>query len=84
MGRDNPKDMFDIYLIDKYYDIDYCDILDGAHQKASFFDDDLITRLKGFPGSWLNKISIIDETFLEGFEAGIASVVAQIESCQNR
>ena len=84
MGRDNPKDMFDIFLINKFYDFDFCAILESAHEKAGFSDDDLITRLKGFPVSWIEKISIIDEGFLDGFEAGIVSVIAQIEHCQNQ
>lgn len=36
MGRDNPKDIFDIFLIDKFYSYDYKEILKVAHAKSGF------------------------------------------------
>ncbi len=40
IGRDNAKDIFDIYLIDKFYDLDWKKMLEVAHQKSGFSDDD--------------------------------------------
>lgn len=33
VGRDNPKDIFDIYLIWKFYEINWEQILETAHKK---------------------------------------------------
>ncbi len=36
IGRDNPKDIFDIYLIHRYYKVDWKEILISAHEKYVF------------------------------------------------
>jgi len=68
MGRDNPKDIFDIYLIAYYYSFSWEYILDIAHKKFGFGDDELIVRLKTFPFSLLDKIKIKDIKFLDGLK----------------
>ena len=45
IGRDNPKDIFDIYLI---YTIEWDEILKSKQDKLLFEFDDLIVRLKSF------------------------------------
>ncbi len=80
IGRDSAKDIFDIYLIDKFYDFDYKEILNAAHKKAGFSDDDLIIRLKTFPTSLLNGISLVDLSFLDDFEDRYKLVIKKIES----
>ena len=65
VGRDNPKDIFDIYLISKYYDFKWDEILEISHKKAGFASEDLITRLKTFPLSLLSGINLIDKMFLD-------------------
>jgi len=79
MGRDSAKDIFDIYLIDKYYTYDYQEILKIAHQKAEFRDDDLLIRLKSFPLSLLKSIILIDKNFLDSFEQEFVKTIAKIE-----
>lgn len=68
IGRDNPKDIFDIYLIWKYYDFNWKDIIDSAHEKAGFSDEELIIRFKSFPHSLLKEIKLTDKTFLDSFD----------------
>ena len=80
MGRDNPKDIFDILLIDKYYSYNWKDILEIAHKKAGFSDDDLIIRLKTFPVDLLKTIKLIDYTFLNNFEDEFNIVIQKIEN----
>ena len=82
MGRDNPKDIFDIYLIDKFYKYDMKIILDIAHQKASFNDDDLIIRLKSFPMNLLKSINLKDKDFLDDFELDFNTIIHKIEILQ--
>ncbi len=78
MGRDNPKDIFDIFLIWKYYNFDWEEILDAAHAKAGFTNDELIIRLKSFPKELLEKIKITDKTFLDDFDAGLDKIIKEI------
>jgi len=78
IGRDNPKDVFDIFLICKYYNCDWKEILDASHDKAGFTNDELVIRLKSFPKELLEKIKITDETFLDDFEAGWDKIIKEI------
>jgi predicted nucleotidyltransferase component of viral defense system len=78
IGRDNPKDIFDIYLIWKNYEIDWSEILRSAHQKAGFSDEELIARLKSFPKELLHNIKITDETFLDDFDTDFKIIIDEI------
>ena len=80
IGRDNPKDIFDIYLICKFYKFDWKDILQSAHQKAGFSNEELIIRLKSFPKELLQDIKIIDETFLDDFDIGFKIIIDEIDN----
>lgn len=79
MGRDNPKDVFDIYLIWKFYDFDWETILESAHKKVEFSDAELIIRLKSFPKELLKEIKIIDKTFLEKFDEEFLKLICEIK-----
>lgn len=68
IGRNSVKDIFDIFLIDQFYDFDWKEILKIAHEKANFYNDDLIIRLKTFPIVLLQKIILVDSLFLDDFE----------------
>lgn len=78
IGRDNPKDIFDIYLICKYYSFDWNEILNAAHKKAGFSNEELIIRLKSFPKELLKEIKIIDETFLDDFDIDFVKIIDEI------
>jgi len=78
IGRDNPKDIFDIYLIWKFYVIKWSEILDAAHQKAGFSNEELIIRLKSFPKELLGEIKIIDDTFLDNFSNDFSKIIDEI------
>ena len=62
------KYIFDIYLICRFYDFDWKEILEAAQKKAGFMYEDLIVRLKSFPFSLLETIRIVDDRFLDNFE----------------
>ena len=79
IGRDNPKDIFDIYLIDKFYDIDYSKILSIAHKKAVFDNNELIIRLKTFPKRLLHSIFLIDKNFLDDFDENFSKIINSLE-----
>ena len=78
IGRDNPKDVFDIFLIYKMYTFSWKEVLDAAHKKAFFSDDDLIIRLKVFPRSLLKHIKLIDSSFLHDFDKTYAKIIDEI------
>jgi predicted nucleotidyltransferase component of viral defense system len=80
IGRDNPKDIFDIYLIWKFYKIDWQEILDAAHKKAGFSNEELMVRLKSFPHEFLEEIKIIDETFLKDFSIDFLKIMDEINN----
>jgi len=78
IGRDNPKDIFDLLLIHSHYTVSWPDILDAAHKKAGFSNDELVIRIQTFPRHMLNQISCIDCGFLDNFQDDIAAVIASI------
>ncbi|MDD3463554.1 MAG: nucleotidyl transferase AbiEii/AbiGii toxin family protein [Sulfurospirillaceae bacterium] len=79
IGRNNPKDIFDIYLIAKFNTFSWSEILQSAHEKAEFSDDDLIVRLKSFPKSLMGTIQLVDGDFLTNFEREFPAIVEEIE-----
>ena len=80
MGRNDPKDIFDIYLIAKFYTFSWKDILKSAHKKAYFSDEELIIRLKAFPSELLKNIKLIDKNFLDNFDEEFKKVINDIEN----
>ncbi len=79
ISRDNPKDIFDLYLINKYYTFNWSEILFSAKEKSEFSIDDLIIRLKSFPISLLKSINLIDNNFLENFEMEFNALIKTVE-----
>ena len=67
IGRDNAKDIFDVYMIDKYYDPDYKRAYECAREKMFFEIGDLVYRLKTFPKEMLSEIRLIQKDFLDDF-----------------
>ena len=79
ISRDNPKDIFDIYLISKYYSFKWENILEAAHKKAGFENSDLIIRLKSFPIHLLNELILADEEFLKNFSMDFPQIIEEIK-----
>ena len=78
IGRDNPKDIFDIYLISTFYSFYWKDILVSAHKKAGFSNEDLVIRLKTFLRKMLNSIKFIDIDFLDKFDIEFPLIIEEI------
>jgi len=68
ISRDNPKDIFDIYLIALNTNFFWGEILLNAKEKMSFSKEQFIYRLKQFPPELLNKIKPINPQFLKNFD----------------
>ncbi|MEA3419309.1 MAG: nucleotidyl transferase AbiEii/AbiGii toxin family protein [Campylobacterota bacterium] len=82
IGRDNPKDIFDIYLICHFYTFDWKEILEASLTKATFSHEDLIVRLKSFPQSLLQSINVVDMDFLHNFADEFPLIIEEINNKQ--
>ncbi len=78
IGRDDAKDIFDIMLIYRFYDVSWPRVLNAAHQKAGFANDDLVVRLKTFPKEMLAHIKCIDCEFLNDFDDLLSAILNEI------
>jgi predicted nucleotidyltransferase component of viral defense system len=78
MGRDSEKDIFDIYLISRFYNIDWKQIIKVAKEKMFFNFEDFILRLKTFPKNYLKNINLIDEKFLDDFDKNFNDLIEKI------
>ena len=78
IDRDEEKDIFDIYLICKFYNFDWNHILEIAQKKSFFSFELLIIRLKSFPIRLLENINIIDIEFLSNFEKEFSIIIEEI------
>lgn len=79
IGRDEPKDIFDIFMIYKYSKVNWKNVLECAHQKASFGNEELLVRLKTFPKKLIEKLNVLDDEFLIDFESGYLELIKHIE-----
>jgi len=64
VGRDEPKDVFDLFLLSTLTEYSWKTISEIAHQKELFENDMLEYRLKTFPLFLLDKLVLIDRSFL--------------------
>ncbi|HOK93585.1 MAG TPA: nucleotidyl transferase AbiEii/AbiGii toxin family protein [Spirochaetota bacterium] len=78
IGRDNPKDVFDLYLVWKYYQFNWSDIIKAAREKSLFNNDDLIIRLTSFPHELLGTLRLTDRDFLKNFDEDYKKIIVEI------
>ncbi len=78
IGRDDPKDIFDIYLISRFYAFDWPEIIHSAKEKSAFNLEELIVRMKTFPTEFFNRINLVDKNFLANFTADFADIIVEI------
>ncbi len=60
ISRDNPKDIFDIWVINQNQSIHWPDIIKEAQEKSQFQINELIYRLESFPTSLLERLNLIN------------------------
>lgn len=78
MGRDDPKDIFDIYLIARYYSFSWKDILESSRDKLAFNLEDLVMRLKTFPQELLTMLNLVGKNFLDDFDDKYPVIIDEI------
>lgn len=74
IGRDDPKDIFDILLIAENYEFKWREIIAAAQKKSAFNLEDLIAKLESFPVALLSGINLIDTGYLGNFTTRFAVV----------
>ena len=79
ISRDNPKDIFDLYLISQNVSFRWADILVQAKEKLHFQKEDLLYRLQTFPLSLLEKLNTTDDQFLLNFEKDFTEIINEIK-----
>ena len=80
LSRDNPKDIFDIFLISKNMVFNWKIILLQASERIVFQKEDLIFRLSDFPVESLKNIKLIEKDYLSNFKAVFDRIILEIES----
>ncbi len=78
IGRDNPKDIFDLYLITRNTSFHWSAILAQAKEKLHFQKEDLLYRLQTFPSPLLKKLNTTDDQFLRTFEKDYKNIINDI------
>ena len=64
LGRDDPKDIFDLYTIFRISPLNWSTILSAAHNKCAFDLEELRFRLESFPLSLLDILQVTDAAFV--------------------
>lgn len=80
MGRDEAKDVFDLYLIARCRQFSWDDILAGANAKALLSIEDLEYRLQSFPIELLHVLHISNETLLAEMKQEYTVFIREIVS----
>ncbi len=78
LGRDEPKDIFDIFMIASFCDVNWSQILAYTREKVTYQKEDLLYRLDTFPKELLGKIKLTDEHFLDNFDTKYLEIIAAI------
>jgi predicted nucleotidyltransferase component of viral defense system len=78
VGRDEPKDVFDLYVLSCYAGFDWKEILEIASIKAAIDREILEYRLKSFPLALLDHLVVSDEGFLRSLHKDYPALVDDI------
>lgn len=67
IGRDEAKDVVDIWLLDRFFNCDTKQIIGYARDKMFFAYEDLVYRLYTFPLEWIERVDFVEEVYREMF-----------------
>lgn len=80
VGRDEPKDVFDLFLLSTITEFNWNSIIEISHKKELFEPDVLEYRLRTFPLPMLDRLMLIDSSFLaavkEDYELMINDIIS--------
>lgn len=69
LGRDDPKDIFDLYTIFRSSDLDWSSIVSAAERKCAFDMEELRFRLESFPLSLIELLKVTDIGFVTDLQS---------------
>jgi predicted nucleotidyltransferase component of viral defense system len=78
IGRDDPKDMFDLYTIFKKGKIDWKTVITAAAKKCVLDPEVLEYRLSSFPLELLDLLAVVDPTTVSEMKQGYPRMVEHI------
>ncbi len=78
VGRDDPKDVFDIVTITRIATFDWSKMITAALSKSYFERDYLVYRLKFFPVHLLDSLAVVDVSFLRETKEALPAIVEDI------
>jgi predicted nucleotidyltransferase component of viral defense system len=78
IGRDDPKDMFDLYTIFKKGKIDWKTVITAAAKKCVLDPEVLEYRLSSFPVELLDLLAVVDPTTVSEMKQGYPRMVEHI------
>ena len=78
IGRDDPKDMFDLYTIFKKGKTDWKTVLTAAAKKCALDPEVLEYRLSSFPLELLDLLAVVDPTTVSEMKQGYPRMVEHI------
>lgn len=78
IGRDEAKDVFDLLTIFKYHDFEWETVIQAAWQKAYFLLEELVLKLKNFPISLLETLTVIHPISREEQEKNLQEMMEEI------
>jgi predicted nucleotidyltransferase component of viral defense system len=79
ISRDNPKDIFDLYLIAQNTSFGWSEILAQAKEKLHFQKEDLLYRMQTLPSPLLQKLNTTDDQILRTFEKDFIDIINEIK-----
>lgn len=80
LGRDDPKDIFDLYTIFCVSDVNWSAIISAAERKCTFDMEELRFRLESFPLSLLEMLQVTDPRFISDLQRDYLLLINHILS----
>lgn len=85
IGRDEPKDLFDLATIADFAEFDWPLIIEAAERKCVFERDYLVHRIRSFPVSLLDRLAVRDPAYLHSVSERLGGIAdAILDSAHNR
>ncbi|MFO7800786.1 MAG: nucleotidyl transferase AbiEii/AbiGii toxin family protein, partial [Desulfovermiculus sp.] len=78
IGRDEPKDVFDLYVIYAKMDIDWAVTIEAARKKCVLDGEELEYRLSSFPLHLLDLLPVIDQEYISEMKSNYAAFVVEL------
>lgn len=76
LGRDDPKDIFDLYTIFCLEDSNWSEIMSAAAKKCALDVEELRFRLESFPFSMIDILPVIEKGFSGDLQRDYRKMVA--------